>query len=155
MVTGCFRIETYPPEPQIEFISFTYSDSTDLLGNHALIGVLRFSFVDGDGDIGFEQSSDPTMEDSLKTIFIKKYIKANGIYEEVLDSISLNFRVPYITPDENNPVLKGEIMIGLNEYPPFDNDTVKYSFYIVDRAGNKSNVAETGDLILEDYLTTQ
>ncbi len=41
------------------------------------------------------------------------------------------------------------IVNDINEYGPFNGDTIVYKFYIVDRAGNVSNVEQTQDLIIQ------
>ena len=38
---------------EITFKSFEFRDSIDILGNQIIVGVLKFDFVDGDGNIGF------------------------------------------------------------------------------------------------------
>ncbi|HOE03971.1 MAG TPA: hypothetical protein PLZ52_02045 [Bacteroidales bacterium] len=153
LFTACFHIESYPPEPQIELKYFTLTDSVDGLGNPVLNGELCISFVDGDGDIGYQATSDTAAADTLKTVFIKKYLKEDGVFKEVYLAVPLNFRVPYFESEGNNPTLKGEIIVhDLNSNPPFAGDTIKYSVYIKDRAGHKSNTIETPIMVLSDSL---
>lgn len=152
MVTSCFRIETYPPEPQIELKYFTLTDTLDILGNPVLKGELCISFIDGDGDIGYRETTDTAAADTLKTVFMKQFRKQNGSFVEQQLTLPLNFRVPFFESTGNNPTLKGDIIIhDLNHSPPFEGDTIKYSIYIKDRAGNKSNTIETSELVLIDY----
>lgn len=149
-VCSCFKIETYPPEPQIEFISFIMTDSVDSFENQGLIGELRFSFIDGDGDLGFIQPGDTITESISKTIFISAFTKISGEFVEDTGRIPLNYRIPYFESIGNNKTLKGEIIVkDINHYPPYKGDTIKYKFYIEDRAGNKSNIEETQELVLE------
>lgn len=149
-VSSCFKIETYPPEPQIEFISFTMTDSVDSFNNPGLIGELRFSFIDGDGDLGFNQPGDTSTENISKTIFITAFTKTSGEFVEDTGRIPLNYRIPYFESNGNNKTLKGEIIVkDINHYPPYNGDTIKYKFYIKDRAGNKSNTEETQELVLK------
>jgi hypothetical protein len=65
----------------------------------------------------------------------------------VLDP-SFNARIPYLTPDDPNKAIKGIIVdtLTLNPAPLFD--TIKFKFYIYDRALNKSNVDSTPPIIL-------
>jgi hypothetical protein len=149
-VCSCFKIETYPPEPQIEFISFSLTDSTDVLDNPVLYGELHFSFIDGDGDLGFFQAADTSTEDISKTIFITPYKKTNGEFVEDTNIIPLNYRIPYFETAGNNKTLKGEIIVkDINHNPPYGDDTLKYKFYIKDRAGNVSNIEETQEFVLK------
>ena len=142
---SCFKIETYPVEPSVKTIGFTLVDSMDLLGNPILNGTLHFSFIDGDGDIGFD-----TVAPQQNTIFIEKYKIVNGISQLVNLSPPLYYYVPKFTSEGNNRALKGEMFVrDLNEYQPFDGDTIMYKFYIVDRAGHVSNIDSTEYLIIE------
>lgn len=145
VLQSCFKVETYPPEPQIDMLDFTYKDTVDELDNPVLNGTLHFYFVDGDGDIGFD-----TTTPRENTIFIEKF-KISGGQEISLDYlVPLNYYVPKFTHSGTNQTLKGEIIVNdLNEIYPFEADTIMYKFYIVDRAGNKSNTESTGYLILQ------
>ena len=150
LTVSCFKLESYPPVPAIEYIGFKIIDSTDILENPVLYGELHFSFVDGDGDLGFYQPAGVEEEDIAKTVFITPFIKTNGVFVQDTPIVPLNFRIPYFETGGNNKTLKGEIIVrDINYYPPFNGDTLKYQFYIVDRAGNKSNVEETDVMIIE------
>ncbi|MBA7579337.1 hypothetical protein ES708_21207 [subsurface metagenome] len=54
----------------------------------------------------------------------------------------LNYRIPYIESEGQNKTLKGEIQVDFF-YLIIKYDTIKYKFYIVDRALHKSNDQET------------
>lgn len=152
VMQSCQKIKTYPPEPYIELISFEYEYVDDALGNPSLSGTLTFYFVDGDGDIGFKE---PSEGDTVvnNTVFIDKYRMKNGEYKPVDLIVPFEYRVPYFSTSGNNKTLEGEIIItDIIETSNIHSDTIKYDFYIKDRAGNKSNVETTGDLILRDFL---
>lgn len=55
--SSCFKPQTFPKEPNIEFIDFIVKDTFDILQNRVLNGTLHFYFVDGDGDIGYDTTS--------------------------------------------------------------------------------------------------
>lgn len=149
-LNSCFKIKTYPPEPSVEYISFVLVDSTDALNNQVLYGELHFSFVDGDGDLGFVESTDTALESISKTIFITPFRKLNGVFVQDTPIIPMHYRMPYFETGGNNKTLLGEIIVkDLNYYPPFSGDTIKYEFYIKDRAGNFSNIEETEEVIIE------
>lgn len=143
-INSCFKPEVFPPEPNIEFVSCTFIDTIDVLDNPVLNGTLKFYFVDGDGDIGFDTTSP-----RKNTIFLEKYKIKNS--QEVLVEllVPLEFYVPLLENSEPDIALRGEMLVNdLNELTSSLNDTIMYKFYIVDRAGNKSNVETTGPLVL-------
>lgn len=147
-ISSCFKPEVFPPEPNIEFISFSFIETLDVLDNPVLNGTLKFNFIDGNGDIGFD-----TISPRKNTIFLEKYKISNG--QEVLVDllIPLEFFVPTIKITQPDIALKGEMYVNdLNEMSPILNDTIVYRFYIVDRAGNKSNVESTGPLVLQHFF---
>ncbi|MDD3686212.1 MAG: hypothetical protein PHE56_05535 [Bacteroidales bacterium] len=148
-IVSCFKPDVYPPEPHIDFVEFVFVDTVDALDNPVLNGTLKFFFVDGDGDIGHDTTSP-----IKNTIFIEKFAIRNG-QEVLLDlQIPLEFYVPVFENSDPDMALKGDMFVNdLNEIFPFSDDTIIYKFYIVDRAGNKSNVEETGFLILKNYIT--
>ncbi len=155
---GCGKIKTYPPEPYIEFIYIEFVDST-FLGNRGLFGSLKFYFRDGDGDIGTKEVFDTSMTRE-NTVFIDKFVRRNNQYVKDTNEIQLRYTVPYFSTSGNNKTLEGEIIISdiiyiapygnIND-PIFD-DTIRYDFYIKDRAGNKSNIETTGDVILRSFF---
>ena len=144
VLSSCFKIVTYPEVPQVTFNSFVIRDSVDILGNRVLNGTLSFNFVDGDGDIGFD-----TIGERKNTIFLDKYKIENGVAIKLNLLVPLSFYVPKFVKTGNNKTLKGEMIVNdLNEYYPLDFDTIMYKFYIVDRAGNRSNIDSTGYISL-------
>lgn len=154
VVSACYEIESYPPEPEIEYVSFELTDSIDLLGNAVLTGVLRFSFIDGDGDVGDHVPTDTSMNDSVKHVFIDLYKKENGVFLRQEQAVNYYYRIPYFEPGANNPVVKGDVLISdLNFYTPFGTDTLLYQFYMRDRAGNKSNIEQTDEFVLQDSIS--
>jgi len=146
-LTSCLKPEEFPKEPVIEFVSFTkMSDSADII----------ISFVDGDGDIGLQESD--TIGDFHSSqkyhhnLFVEYYEKhnANGwqIGKNLLgDDIVFKYRIPYLTPNGRNKALKGEIKVTIEPsyFNPLssDSDTVKFKIYLVDRSFTESNVVES------------
>lgn len=142
---SCFKIEPYSPIPSIEFLDFSAVDTTDLLGNRVINGTLHFYFVDGDGDIGFD-----TISPRQNTIFIEKFKVVNGTESKIDLIVPLNYFVPKFSNSSNRKTLKGEMIVNdLNENFPLEYDTIIYKFYIVDRAGNTSNIETTGYIKLK------
>ncbi|MDX9904661.1 MAG: hypothetical protein RB288_11375 [Bacteroidales bacterium] len=143
-MASCTPVEKLPPEPMIEFRSFTLFD-TVLLDNEAKAGRLIFYFEDGDGDVGLDDPNDPLYEPS-SNLFMQLYRKNGEIFELADPSDPLypyNFRIPYLETGGQNRILKGTIEVTI-EYLLFnDDDTFYYDFWISDRGGNLSNTATT------------
>lgn len=155
LLAGCPDIEVIPEIPEIEFLSFAITEDMDDLGNIILMGGLIFSFQDGDGDIGLPEPDTITPGDiSIYNLFFTMYKKIGGEYiklgEDELGA-PLYYRIPYIEPREGqNKILRGEINIDF-EYPTIQYDTIRYDFYITDRALHKSNIELTPDISFSEW----
>jgi hypothetical protein len=143
VASGCKK-ESHPPTaPEIKYENFTFaSDSTT--------GLLTFYYHDLNGDIGLKENEvDPPYDFDL---FVTYYEKVNGVFVKdttVADSLFW-YRIPYIEPEGVNKEIDGTVTIRMEplSFNPFTpNDTFKYTFYIIDRALMKSNVAESEELI--------
>jgi len=148
---SCRKIVQLPPEPRIEFISFTVFDTTDILGNESKGGRLKISFEDGDGDLGL-RSADSGLEDTTN-LFLTLYRKTNGLMEQVPDDDLMkpsSYRIPYMERTGNNKILKGTITVAMLYlfYDPADNDTIMYDILIKDRDENFSNTISTSEIAL-------
>ncbi|HDZ40931.1 MAG TPA: hypothetical protein ENH59_04545 [Bacteroidetes bacterium] len=142
--SGCEKIKQLPPEPYIEFRQFTMYDTVDLLGNPAKAGILEFYFEDGDGDLGLKQ---PVSGDTDTTnLFFTLYEKEDGIFSEA-DETDPNdpsdYRIPYMEREGQNKILQGTIEITFLYFFYELTDTIKYDFFVKDRAGNESNIASS------------
>jgi hypothetical protein len=144
-LNSCGKIETLPPEPRIEYKSFTVFDTTDLLGNQIKGGKLKFYFEDGDGDIGLD-APDKTVDTDTINLFVSLFRVNNGKISPapVNDPFApTGFRIPYMERPGQNKILKGDISVIFFYLIYSQEDTLKYDFYIKDRAGNSSNSAST------------
>ena len=147
---SCQKIESLPEIPSISFKSFILIDTTDVLGNEGKIGELTFDFEDGDGDIGLTQPDSLSVDSSNFNLFFTLFSKTDGEFIEVSENdleTPLNYRIPYIKKEGQNKALKGEIQIDFI-YLLFEYDTIKYSFFIVDRALHKSNIETTPEIAI-------
>jgi len=147
---SCKKIESLPEIPSISFKSFILIDTTDVLGNEGKIGELTFDFEDGDGDIGLTQPDSLSVDSSNFNLFFTLFSKTDGEFIEVSEDdleTPLNYRIPYIKKEGQNKALKGEIQIDFI-YLLFEYDTIKYSFFIVDRALHKSNIETTPEIAI-------
>ncbi len=151
LVVACRKTETYPPEPQITYKNFSVFDSVGPLGNDILAGSLVFSFIDGDGDLGLPNIDSVQPGDSSgSNLFFTLYHMDNGnIVQADKDEIKtpLNYRIPYISMTGRDKTMKGDIEVTFF-YVNFPWDTIRYSFFVLDRAGHKSNIEQTPILIL-------
>ncbi len=148
IVAGCEEIKSYPEIPEIKYSPpFQIFITEDALGNELYLGKLKFEFTDGDGNLGLKQPTDTfSMPDSaIYNIFMELYEKNDtGFVKSETDE--LKYRIPYIEREGQNKTLTGTITVDL-EYRTLEYDTIFYTFYIVDRDYNKSNVDSTEVLI--------
>lgn len=146
VMVSCEPIEKVSEVPEIHFKSFTMGE-IDSLGFIIKTGELVFSFIDGDADFGIPKSG--FGEDTLN-LFLIPFKKTDMVYDS-LDS-DIYGRQYAVLNDEKlirigqNKTIKGEIKVQIYYFivPPFD--TLRYDFYITDRAGHKSNIESTSDI---------
>lgn len=145
---SCGKIRQIPPEPYIEFQKMELFDTIEpQLGNPAMAARVTFYFEDGDGDIGIDQ---PVSDESdTLNLFFEAFLKKDGVFVEPSpdDRVrSTSFRIPYIEKPGQNKIIQGTMEIILFYYFFNESDTVKYEFYLKDRAGNISNREETCEM---------
>lgn len=148
---ACTKIEPADPVPEIGFKELIVTDGFDTIGsqvNPIKICKLTFSFIDGDGDIGLVRSQFDTIEP--KNVFIVPFNKSEGIYYREDDLDTLTFWIEHDSKMERvgqYKTLNGEIIVKFNYLTQLiaDYDTLRFDFYITDRAGNQSNVETTRD----------
>lgn len=137
VVYSCVKKNNYPTTPEIE-----YKDFYTFQGDSAY---LQIKFKDGDGDIGVEDG------DSTKTLFYTYYYfdtvvqKYHAYYSSLFND---TLRTGYIvkTPTDNylGKPISGEIGVKIQQYRHSKKiKKTKYVIYMLDRAGNKSNVITT------------
>jgi hypothetical protein len=150
---SCRKIVQLPPVPYIEFTSFAVFDTVDILGNTEKAGRLKFYFEDGDGDLGLRE---PMGDDSDTTnMFLTLFRKTDGTMIPISDKNDpllpySSYRIPFMARQGQNKILKGTISVTFlyQDYSP--EDTIKYDFYIKDRALNESNWSSTCEIIVSD-----
>ncbi len=79
---------------------------------------------------------------------IDYYEKQNGSFVKLVTTVPFSARIPYLTPDDPNKAIKGYIVDTILLNPKPAHDTVKFKFFIYDRALHKSNVDSTPPIIL-------
>ncbi len=150
LMTSCIKIDTLPPEPVIEYRNFTVFDTTDILGNDIKGGRLKFYFEDGDGDLGYLPPEAQQSTDSIN-LFLTLYRMKNGVMSLAPDDDPLKpsgYRIPYMERLGQNKILKGNITVTFMYLFYSKKDTIRYDFYIKDRAGHISNTVSTSDIPL-------
>jgi len=152
LLCACRKPEKFSDIPEIKFINI-YKYQDEIIKDGAM---LVFSFQDGEGDIGLNKNDTfpPFHSTSIYhyNFFCDYYERRNGHFEKI-DSVevqgkmtpfNLNARIPRLSdlPEES---IHGEIYYKMfpyyDETSPFS-DTIMFTFYIVDRKLNKSNVEE-------------
>lgn len=144
---SCIKIQTLPPEPRVEYTSFEVFDTLDLLGNAVKGGELKFYFEDGDGDLGY-LPPEPEEEEEVDSanLFFTLYRVIDGVESLAPENDPLkpsDYRIPYMERQGQNKILKGTISITFLYLFYSTEDTIKYDFFVKDRAGNVSNTAST------------
>lgn len=155
---SCRKIQQLPATPHIDFTSFTIFDTTDILGNSSKGGRLKFRFEDGDGDLGLNPPTNAGRTDSTD-LFLTLFRKKAGSMDSVsgLDPLlpSPALRIPFMERLGQNKILKGTISVTFIYQSYLPTDTIKYDFFIKDRALNESNVASTSEIVLSVNKTYQ
>jgi hypothetical protein len=150
-IASCGKIEKLPPEPSIKFTSFEVFDTTDILGNEYKGGRLKFYFEDGDGDLGLRSPVYGTSADSTN-LFFTLFRRTGGTLVPAANNDPLkpsDYRIPFMERLGQNKILRGTISVTFLYLFGTPNDTIKYEFYIKDRADNLSNTASTCEIALK------
>ncbi len=132
--------------PSLTFVSFTQGIDS---------AIVKFNFTDGDGDIGFSPKDTTSpytkAEGHYYNFFVTYYEKHNGQFKAIKLTPPLHVRLPRIVLESKDKTLQGDLYIALPApyYSPLLNigDTIKFDYYLEDRALNKSAVVSSGDII--------
>jgi len=146
IITTCEPFEKVSEVPEIHFKSYE-SYLLDTIGITVDAGELVFSFQDGNADFGLD-----TVYNPLDTInfFMVPYGKTDGIYDSIDADLYGRkyaiYRNDRLDRTGQNKTVRGEIKLQIFYFIPPPYDTIRYDFYIIDRAGNQSNVESTTDI---------
>ncbi|HSH52618.1 MAG TPA: hypothetical protein VK982_12915 [Bacteroidales bacterium] len=147
---SCDKEEKYPDTPEIKFENFTLAKETENDFEN-IIGRLKFTFTDGDGDIGNDpniQTTNDTTTTEVYNTFITRFYKENN---QFVRDTTITYIIPYLEGGVYREYLKGEIEIKLY-FTDFYYDTLKFDFYIYDRANHKSNTETTPEIIISEWI---
>lgn len=158
LFSGCSKQVEYSIIPAIEFKETRILKYHNTESDSAL--VIVFSFVDGDGDLGLGQgdTNPPYNPKSIyyNNFYAKYYEYVDSQFIQVRpeiggipygDTIRFSFRFPDLRTQTNNKALKGDIEITLSDISPVKSPTIKFDFFIYDRALHKSNMIETEPIV--------
>lgn len=153
LLVSCKKVSDYSKTPSIEFKETKLTKTKDLLGNKVYRIKLKFHLIDGDGDVGLSKNmGKPYVGDSAFNYFSELFYMENNQWHKdtlILDSTK-NFIIPYLDKFlGTSKLLKADIFIDY-EYASllFKYDSISYSFYVMDRAFNKSNIAFSDTIVL-------
>ncbi len=147
---SCHEIIQYSEIPEIKYKSHIAKDTFDLLDNPTRFVELTFSIIDGDGDFGLADEDTLPPYDTIYNFnfFPTLYEKTDSGFYKV-DIAYPNFRIPFVEID-NHKAYKADIKIKMEYiYSLLPHDTIKYDFYVVDKALNKSNISTTPEIVFE------
>lgn len=130
-LTSCSEDEPeYGNTPEIEFVSITPSSITEFQEEVAI----TIKYRDGDGDLG---ENDP----DVKNLYVT----------DQRNAVKYSFRVPELAPAGSEIAIEGNLEIDMNSLSVVGTGTSEsavFDVYIVDRAGNQSNVVTTTAVVV-------
>lgn len=141
---ACVKKTTYPTTPEIEYQAFYpyVGDSADI----------QMKFKDGDGDIGAAEG------DSIKNCWITYYYKdtTNNTYRAYTacsngcDTLRIAYTIKSPSDSYKGKPISGEVNVRLPQFRHIKQvKQVKYVFYIIDAAGNKSNIVTSPEITVQ------
>lgn len=171
-VNACQKPVEYPIEPKIAYEGFTYLMNPD--STFSGEGVISFSYTDGDGDLGLDDSDTLPpfgFHDTYYYNMVVDYLKSeNGVFVKtpllsphvptspddtlvLYDTVTFNARFKRLRDSEEPKAISGSMDYKLTVQNPFSpNDTVKFEIRILDRALHESNVIQTDPIFTNPIL---
>ena len=140
LMSSCVSPPEYPLEPFLEFVSLSTNNITE--GSTDTV-FLRFSFTDGDGDVGNGDTQAPEA-DTTRNVFLE---------DSRIVGFPINYHIDEVQQSGNVNAISGFVDLRFN--PGFfaclglgPVDTLSLSVYLIDRAGNRSNTIRTTPITL-------
>ncbi len=131
MICSCKKEETtIVTTPELEFLSVTPSDLKEY--QQPLVFIIHYK--DGDGDLGENNAS-------VKNLFLID----NRI------GLKYEYRLQQLAPDNSPISISGNFKVELNTVAITDGSSIQngtFSIYVIDRAGNKSNVVTSSTIVI-------
>jgi hypothetical protein len=130
ILIACKKEEVMPSAPEIAFVSMS-AQSVQEFNQRVKV---RFSYKDGDGDLGQEDPDNYTL-----------WVKDARL--EGTDG----YHIPPLAPEGSEVPIQGELEVELNALfllGNSDQEETSYTVYVIDRAGNRSNEFTTGTITI-------
>jgi hypothetical protein len=146
LAASCSRIPEFPVEPIIEYKGISQNTIEQSRGGGIALDTIeiRFSFTDGDGDLGSKDSVNIFLQDSrdgsiqlFKVNPIPKLGAGDGLRGEIKILMTNSVVTGYFCCTFPNTFLT---CLPSKQHPT---DTLSYQIFIRDRAGNISNKIRT------------
>ncbi len=143
---ACNKLEEYDDRPIITEGSYYLLQNAQ--GKDTSL-VLKFTFTDGDGNVGLGTSDTSAPYDT--NVKIDYLEKIDGAFTKILipgstDTLNFNSRIKSF--GSNSPT-KAEVEVKVNISVVLA-DTVKFDYYILDKDLNRSNKMSTGTIVLNN-----
>lgn len=150
-LSSCLKKQDFPNRPALTFVAvLAATQPADSLG------VIRFTFTDGDGDLGLNPGD--TLNEFAPgqpyyyNLFARYFEKRNGQYVEWMPPEPLfHARFKRLASEGGSGALEGEMDYGFAGRDGSPYDTIRYEIYIVDRALQHSDTIVTPDIILSQF----
>lgn len=126
------RADIMPLEPVIELIEV----GPDQVTEFETTVLLRFSYKDGDGDLGRMDPDDYSL-----------WVKDSRL------SVADGYHIIPLAPPDETIAIEGELEVELTPLFLLGNasqEVMTYSFYVMDRAGNRSNEITTPAITINE-----
>tara|TARA_B100001778_G_scaffold334625_1_gene346820 strand:- start:2414 stop:2884 length:471 start_codon:yes stop_codon:yes gene_type:complete len=136
-LVGCIKDDNFDIVPVLDFEEYTVYRNIENIVDSA---VFKFLFTDGDGDLG---SLDST-EFNCFLIYEEKNGDSIGTFPEISPR---EYSLPNLTPNAQDKNIEGSISLILKPAPIYNissDSAYRYTCYVIDRAGNKSNTITSG-----------
>ena len=125
IISSCKKKEEQTTTPEIEFVSISPGSAVEYSNSITI----TISYDDLDGDLGENDAS-------VSNLFVT----------DSRNSVQYNYRISQLAPDDANIHIRGNLNIVIKNTAITDgssSQSVSYSVYLKDRAGNESNTVTT------------
>ena len=132
LIAGCRKEEGMSSAPEIVLVSM----STQVVTQFEERVTVRFSYKDGNGDLGQQDPDNYT--------FWVKDARLEG---------TDGYHIPPLAPEDAEVPIQGELEVELVALFLLGNsgqEETRYTMYVIDRAGNRSNEFTTGTIIISN-----
>ena len=147
---GCEKEENYSDIPEITYLSSKVEINKDFNEYDIWKCTIKFEFKDGDGDFGLETPDSTTPPEYRYNLFLIQFNKIKGAFIKA-DADTNKFTIPFVEPYGSNKQQKGIISVVLELFPSaqLPSDTIKYRFFVKDRALHNSDTIETKEIVFD------